>query len=158
MQKITSSIRLAICLLASLLALISGQAVAEQKEVFDGYEVHYNAFRSTFLTPEVAQQYEVIRSKAIGVINISVLKTSPETDARSELPQAVAAQVKAMLTNNIQQQRHLDFRRIIEGPAIYYIAEFQYSQNELLVFDISVQPESSAQPLKLRFSQTFYND
>jgi hypothetical protein len=154
LQKRCSVLIVAIVL--PLAALLSGNLAAEQKAVFDGYEVHYSAFRSTFLTPEVARQYEIVRSKAIGVINISVLKTDPA--GSTALPKAVTANVQAMLTNNIQQQRHLDFRRVIEGTAIYYIAQFQYSQNELLVFDISAQPEGSPTPLKLRFSQTFFND
>ena len=140
------------------LLFFSQTIIAEQKEVFDGYEVHYNAFSSTFLTQEVAKNYEIVRSKAIGVLNISVLKTDNETAANKKLPTAVSAHIEGMVTNNIQQQRHLQFRRVIEGDAIYYIAEFQYSDGELLVFDVGVSPQGSLKPLKMRFSQNFYNN
>ena len=48
-------------LLLSVLSILSLTVSAEQKKVFDGpdgseYEVHYIAFTSTFLDPEVAKQ------------------------------------------------------------------------------------------------------
>jgi len=128
-------------------------AQAEQKERFGDYEVHYSAFTSTFLTPEIAKQYGIVRSKAIGVINISVLKK-----AENGLFEPVPAQLEGMRTNDIQQQQFLAFRRIKEGKAIYYLAEVQFMEGEVLVFNISATPEGQSQPLKLRFSQTFYNE
>ncbi len=136
------------------LMLVSTQSVqAEQKERFGDYEVHYSAFTSTFLTPEIAKQYGIVRSKAIGVINISVLK---KTENGTFEP--VPAQLEGMRTNDIQQQQFLAFRRVKEGKAIYYLAEMQFMEGEVLVFNISATPEGQPQPLKLRFSQTFYNE
>jgi len=136
------------------LVLFSTQsAQAEQKERFGDYEVHYSAFTSTFLTPEIAKQYGIVRSKAIGVINISVLKKS-----ESGLFEPVPAQLEGMRTNDIQQQQFLAFRRVKEGKAIYYLAEVQFMEGEVLTFNISATPEGQPQPLKLRFSQTFYNE
>ncbi|PID44671.1 MAG: hypothetical protein CSB48_01160 [Proteobacteria bacterium] len=137
----------------AILAVFCQSAFAEQKEVFDGFEVHYNAFSSTFLEPDVAKRYGIARSKAVGVVNITVLKT-----AEGSKPVPVAAQIEGLLNNSVQQQRRLPFRRITEGRAIYYIAEFQFVQSELLTFAITVYPEGGTQPLKLRFSQNFYSD
>ena len=127
--------------------------MAEQKERFGDYEIHYSAFVSTFLTPEVAKQYDIVRSRAVGVINISVLKKS-----KSGVFEPVAAQVEGIMTNDIQQKKHLGFRRIKEGKAIYFISEIQYMEGEVLAFNISATPEGQQQPLKMRFSQTFYNE
>ncbi|WP_250656405.1 DUF4426 domain-containing protein [Alkalimarinus coralli] len=138
---------------SSLLFLANQNAFAEQKESFGDYEVHYSAFASTFLTPDVAKQYDIVRSRAVGVVNISVLKK-----AKSGVFEPTAAQVEGMMINDIQQQQHLGFRRIKEGKAIYYIAEIQYLQGEVLTFNVSAIPEGQKKPLKLRFSQTFYND
>lgn len=139
--------------LCSLILLASQGALAEQKESFGDYEIHYSAFASTFLTPEVAQQYDIVRSRAVGVINISVLKKS-----ESGTFEPVAAQVEGVMTNDIQQKKHLGFRRIKEGKAIYFISEVQYMEGEVLAFNISATPEGQQQPLKIRFSQTFYNE
>ncbi len=140
-------------LLASLLIMSTQSVLAEQKERFGDYEVHYSAFASTFLTPDVAKQYDIVRSRAIGVINISVLKKTENGNF-----EPVAAQVEGVRSNDIQQQLHMGFRRIKEGKAIYFIAETQYMEGEVLTFNISATPEGQQQALKLRFSQTFYND
>ena len=134
--------------------LVSIQSVqAEQKERFGDYEVHYSAFTSTFLTPEIAKQYGIVRSKAIGVINISVLKKS-----ENGVFEPVPAQLEGMRTNDIQQQQFLAFRRVKEGKAIYYLTEVQFMEGQVLVFNISATPEGQPKPLKIRFSQTFYNE
>jgi len=140
-----------------LLGLIS-PAQAEQKEVFDGpdgseYEVHYMALASTFLDPEVAKQYQIVRSRAIGIVNISMIKI--DKDGRKK---AVGAAVETRMTNDINQQQFLSFQQVVEGPAIYYLAQLQYRQGELLIFDATVYPEGSVKPLKLRFAQNFYHD
>lgn len=139
--------------LCSLILLVSQSAFAEQKETFGDYEIHYSAFASTFLTPEVAKQYDIVRSRAVGVINISVLK---KTESGTFEP--VAAHVEGVMTNDIQQKKHLGFRRVKEGKAIYFISEIQYMEGEVLAFNISATPEGERQPLKMRFSQTFYNE
>lgn len=138
--------------LISLLLAVTG-AQAEQKEDFGDFEVHYSAFVSTFLTPEVAAQYGLQRSKSIGVVNIAVLKKQGDA-----LPVAVGAGIEGLLNNDVQQQRPLSFRRITEGQAIYYIAEFQFVQSELLTFQVTAYPDGGSAPLKLRFTQNFYND
>jgi len=131
---------------------------AEQKEVFNGpngseYEVHYIAFTSTFLDPEVAKQYELVRSKALGVVNISVIKI--DADGKRK---AVGAVVETKMSNDIQQQQFLSFQQVVEGQAIYYLAQLQFRQGEILTFDTTVYPEGSVKPLQLRFTQNFYND
>ncbi|MFD2230866.1 DUF4426 domain-containing protein [Alkalimarinus sediminis] len=139
--------------LCAVLLLTSQSVNAEQKESFGDYEVHYSTFASTFLSPDVAKQYDIVRSRALGIINISVLKKS-----ESGIFEPVAAHVEGVMTNDIQQKKHLGFRRIKEGKAIYFISEIQYMEGEVLAFNISATPEGQQQPLKLRFSQTFYNE
>lgn len=144
----------------SLLLLLSCSALvqAEQKKVFDGpdgseYEVHYIGFTSTFLDPEVAKQYELVRSRALGVINISVIKVGQDGSRK-----AVGAVLQAKMTNDIQQNQFLSFQQVVEGPAIYYLAQLQFREGEVLTFDVSVFPEGSVKPLQFRFVQNFYND
>ncbi len=138
--------------------LVASLSYAEQKKVFaasDGteYEVHYIAFNSTFLAPDVAKQYDLTRSKALGVINVSVLQVK-EDGSR----EAVGAIVNMNAKNDIQQVQHLSMQQVIEGKAIYYIAQLQYREGEILTFDISVFPQGVTDPFKLRFSHNFYND
>lgn len=146
-----------LCLLV-ICTLMAVPSYAEQKKVFaapDGteYEVHYIAFNSTFLEPDVAKQYDLTRSKALGVVNVSVLKVN--VDGSRE---AVGAIVNMNAKNDIQQVQHLSMQQVIEGKAIYYIAQLQFREGEILTFDISVFPQGVSDPFRLRFSHNFYND
>lgn len=131
---------------------------AEQKKVFNGpdgseYEIHYIGFTSTFLDPDIAKQYDIVRSRALGVINISVIKVEHDGSRK-----AVGAVLQAKMTNDIQQNQFLSFQQIVEGPAIYYLAQLQFREGEVLTFDVSAYPEGSVKPLQFRFVQNFYND
>lgn len=145
-------------LLLGILSVLSMTASAGQKKVFDGpdgsqYEVHYIAFTSTFLNPDVAKQYKLVRSKAMGIVNISVLKV--DADGKKK---AVGAVVQGKMTNDIQQSQFPSFQQVVEGPAIYYLAQVQFREGENLTFDVSVFPEGSTRALQFRFVQNFYND
>lgn len=59
-----------ICLLTLLLAL---PAMAERKHSVGEYDVHYIAFNSGFLQPDIAAAAGLVRSKTQGVVNIAVL-------------------------------------------------------------------------------------
>ncbi len=131
-----------------ILALFTTATMAEQKEDMGEYVLHYNAFASTFLTPKIAQQYKIMRSRSIGIINLALIK-KPDT--------AVGALVQGTFTNNVQQQQTLSFTQIVEGKSIYYIAQVPFSEGELLTFDITLMPNGAKQPLQFQFSQNFYN-
>jgi hypothetical protein len=133
-------------------------AYAEQKQVFDGpdgseYEVHYIGFASTFLDAEVAKQYNLVRSRALGIINISVIKVEADGSRK-----AVGAVVEIKMKNDLQQAQFLSSQQVVEGKAIYYLAQLQYKQGELLIFDVSIYPEGRTKAMQFRFSQNFYHD
>lgn len=53
--------------------ILSTSVNAEQKQTLGQWDVHYIAFPTTFLTPEIAKANGFIRSKYNAIINISVL-------------------------------------------------------------------------------------
>ncbi|MCH8493797.1 MAG: DUF4426 domain-containing protein [Idiomarina sp.] len=115
---------------------------------FDNWEVHYIAFPSTMLQPEIASRYNIRRSGARGLINISVLDT-----AREDKPaQRVALQGYAL--NSVGQRINLQFRRFVEEPAIYYIAEVGHENEDRLRFFITITQGNRSE--ELRFTHTFY--
>ena len=153
-----SAIKVCFYLVLFMVSGLSQVAHAEQKKVFDGpdgseYEVHYIAFTSTFLDPDIAKQYDLVRSRALGIINLSVIKIDKDGSRK-----AVGAVLQAKMTNDIQQNQFLSFQQVVEGPAIYYLAQLQFREGEILTFDVSVYPEGSLKPLQFRFVQNFYND
>lgn len=145
-------------LLIMLLSLCAFSAHAEQKKVFDGpegseYELHYIALNSTFLEPEIARQYQLIRSKAMGLINISLIQVFPDGRRKAQ-----TALVQGRVTNEIQQQNVLDFKQVIEGDAVYYLSQLQFAEGKNLRIDLEVYPPGLNEPLVHRFTHAFFND
>lgn len=109
--------------------LCTGWAHAEQSVRFDDLEVHYVLLASTFLEPDVAARYGIVRARDRGLVNLSVLSGSGEPRP---------ARVDGVLKNLLGQRIDLEFRELEDGDAIYYIATFRYTDAELLRFEITV--------------------
>ena len=135
-----------------MLVCASVQAVADSQS-FGEYTVHYIAVNSTFITPEIADQYGIVRGKRNAFLNISVLHNNEDG---STTP--VTATVQGGKSNLMQQSSDIAFREIREGKAIYYIGEFDFSNAELLRFRLSVQPEAKGPQHELEWSTQLYAD
>ena len=149
------SLRLASLISGLLLCLASFNASAEQKHVFGDYEVHYMGLNSSFLTPEVAKVYDIPRSGSLGFLNISVLQHSKG----NPLPAALDAKVVGTIRNLIGQKRELEFRRVREGKAIYYISTFNFDDGDMYNIDLDIVPSNAKQKnFDVKFSQRFYTE
>ena len=135
------------------LALFSTQLQAEQFVEDDQYVVHYSAFNSSMLTPEVAKAYDLMRSRQRAIMNVAVQKKMPDGKTK-----AVMAQLQGYTGALGGSERPLDFKIVTEGDAIYYLAEFLIGDGEKLNFDISVKPTPDRAPIKVKFSQEFFQD
>jgi len=136
--------RIALLFIALCLSL---PALAERKQSFGDLDVHYNAFNSSFLQPEIASAVGLSRSKTQGVVNISVLKTGQPT----------AARVSGEMRNLLGQIHSLRFKQVSEGEAIYYLAQFPIEQQEMLRFSLKIQAGSGTTH-SLDFNQEFFPD
>ena len=136
--------RLASLLLCLLVAL---PALAERKQTFGELDVHYSVFNSSFLQPDIAAAAGLTRSKTGGVLNVAVLK------AGKGLPAKVSGQIK----NLLGQTSTLSFKQVLESGAVYYLAEFQLREREILTFSLSVQVGDSA-PHSFTFNQEVFPD
>jgi len=136
-----------VSLLASTLALgLPSNAHAEQSKQAGAYNVHYVAFASTFLSPEMARKYNLVRGRNRALINISVLD-------KDNSP--VRAKLSGSVKNLPGQILRLNFAEVIEGDAVYYLAQTRFSDQELMRFDINfVGPDGVANNLK--FEQKLY--
>src|SRR5690554_5561702 len=99
------SLRRAVALLMLVFALPA--SAQGDSQTFGDYTVHYSVFNSTFLKPEIAQTYGLIRARDRALINVSVTKTDDEKTTLG-LP----AQVRGQTSNLLQQQQQLDFQEI----------------------------------------------
>ena len=136
--------------LSSLFLALAVQAAdaarPERKEVFGDVTVHYSAFASSMLQPQVATDNGLIRSTNLGVLNITVLKRGgPE-----------AATVSGTVEDLTGRGSPLAFRQMTDHGTIYYLAQFKIEQPETLVFDLKI--ETGGVSHKLSFNQEVFSD
>ena len=143
----------AAAVIAGVMLVASSISWAESFQSFGDYDVHYNAFTTDFLSPQVAQTYKIQRSKNRALLNISILKKVLGTPGES-----VAGVVRGNAKNLSGQLRSLDIRKVTDGPAIYYLATFAVNNEETLDFEIQVTPQGSDAPHEVKFRQQFFTD
>ena len=131
-----------------LLASLALTSHAEQAIYSPKYDIHYNAFNTMMVPPEVAQSYGFTRARNRALLNISVLDSSSK--------KALPAVVTGTRTNIIGQLLPLEFVQIKEQNAIYYIAQLRFTEEEMWRFELQIQPDLNADAIPLKFSQTFY--
>jgi hypothetical protein len=136
--------RIALLLMSLCLSL---PALAEQKQSYGDLDVHYSAFNSGFLQPEVAAATGLVRSKTQGVVNVAVLKAGT----------ASSAKVSGTVKNLLGQSTALSFKEVKEGKAIYYLAQFPFEQRETLRFTLNVTAADGV-PHSFDFNQEFFPD
>ena len=106
---------------------------------------------SMFIPLVVAEKYNLRRNACYGIVNIAIRDVSTD-----DLGVAVGGMVSGYAMNLLAQRSSLKFSEVKEGNAIYYLADFKFSNEELLKFVVDVKPQRSSQSETLRFEQTFY--
>jgi len=145
-----------------VLSLVAGVALAgaaffanaENATHDSGYTIHHNAMTTDNLSPKIAKAYNIQRSKARGMLNVSVIK-----DKAGSTGTPVKAKVSAMASNPLTgHARLIDMREVSEGNAVYYIGDFGVGNRETLNFELQVTPNGAPAPLTAKLSQQFFTD
>jgi hypothetical protein len=138
-------------LVLTLAAFVCCAADAQQSEMFGPYELHYSVVNTTFLTPEVAASYGIVRGKKRGILTLAVRE-----------PEAADQRTRPMLlqgrTWDLIQNQTLEFQEIREGEAVYYVAEFKFINEEWRFFQVDFRPEGSEQTHSFQFKHQLYID
>ncbi|CAA0117459.1 DUF4426 domain-containing protein [Zhongshania aliphaticivorans] len=139
----------------SLLLSFSAQAqeappVTATSSNFGKDTVHYSVVNTTFLTPQVAKSYGIIRGEDKFIINVSVRRQLNTSNI------AVRAKVKGN-SSDLIHRTPLEFKEIIEQDAIYYIAEFELSNDERQDFRLSVNVDNRPS-YDIQFNKMLYID
>ena len=127
-------------------------AGASSAEIGD-YVVHFSAQTTDQLPPEIARQYNIVRSKNRAMLNVSVLRKSDNVP--------VLADVTVKTVNLTGQLKNVTMRKIEEPGetvAIYYIGDTTVANRETLNFDISITPDGVDSASLVRFQRQFYSD
>jgi len=144
------SILLSIALLVSNLSYAVDQQLYKQQ---GEYKVFYSAFNSSFIDPDIAVANDIVRGKDKGLINIAVAKVPGV---------ALPAVVSGTVSNIIQQSQTLEFVAVREQNTVYYLAPFEFDNEDFLTFKIRVVPQSdgpeTVYPYDFKFQKKMYVD
>lgn len=132
----------------TILLVSSFTVLAAQYKTLGDWDVHYIVINTSFLTPEVAKNYGLQRSKYQGLVNISVL------DSNTQKAQNV--DVSGSAVNLIGTKKPLSFKMVEEGDAIYYLAVLPFRHQEKYRFDIDIRHGDKTETL--RFNHEFYSE
>ena len=139
--------------LIMLSMLLSSMAISEplQQSHYKQHgktKIFYSAFDSSFIAPEVAIAYDFIRGKDKGLVNIAAVKT---------LGQGEPATITGKVYNIFQQYQVLKFIAIKEQNSIYYLAPFEFENEDFLTFKITVTPNGEL-PYSFKFQKKMYHN
>lgn len=148
MNTIHNSLSTALTFAITLL-FIAGGAHAEQSKMFGNYELHYSVVNTTFIEPDVAATYGIVRGEKRGIINLAVLDTETEENV------PVSMLLKGRTWDLIQNQ-FLEFKEVREGKAIYYIADFKFINEEWRFFEFDFRPEGATESYTFKFRHQLY--
>ena len=133
------------------------QAAGATSADIGNHIVHFSAQSTDQLPPAVAREYNIVRSKNRAMLNVSVIGKSDHTP--------VSSRVTVNTVNLTGQLKNITMREIKEGRedqgdvvAIYYIGDTTVANREVLVFDISVQPDGEETVSEVRFKRQFFSD
>jgi len=112
-------------------------------------QIFYSAFDSSFLTHEIAVANNFVRGKDRGLVNIAVVKT---------LGTGIPAKVTGQVQNIFQQIQQLEFVAIKEQSTVYYLAPFDFENEDFLTFKINVTAGDSKIPYDFKFQKKMYHN
>ncbi len=131
-------------------SLLSTLAFAEQKIVDGAYHIHYSVFPSTAISAKVAATYQLKRSRHRALINIT-----PQL-VEGEQISGVKGKLSGTARNLIGQSTQLEFREIIEGTVVYYVAELPFSNEDHFRFNLTFIPQDTLnKTISLKFEKKF---
>ena len=137
----------------TLLALSLLPALAQTQgnsAQFGRFEVLYSVVNTTFVEPDVAATYNMVRARDRAFVNIAVLETLEDGSRRG-----VSAKIQGR-SWDLFQNTFLEFTEVREGDAIYYIADFEFSDKEVRFFNLQLLPEGEKRSVELKFQQKVY--
>jgi hypothetical protein len=123
----------------------------ESVKDFGEYVLYFNALNTDQLSPEIAREYEIVRSKSRALLNVSIHRKL--ADGRTE---AVTGAVSASAINLNGQLMTMTLREIREDTAIYYIGELAITDGEVLIYTIDATPSNDPSRFTVRFKKQFF--
>ena len=123
----------------------------ESSKDFGEFVLFFNALNTDQLTPDIAREYGIVRSKSRALLNVSIHRKLD--GGRTE---AVTGAVSASAINLNGQLMTMTLREIREDTAIYYIGELAITNGEVLIYTIDATPSNDPSRFTVRFKKQFF--
>jgi uncharacterized protein DUF4426 len=125
----------------------------EGNKDFGEYVLYFNAINTDQLSPEIAGEYNIVRSKSRAMLNVSI-----HHKLANGSTEAVEGAVSASAVNLNGQLKTMTLRKVPEETAIYYIGELAITDGEVLIYTIDATPQGEASRFTVRFKKQFFVD
>ncbi|GGC95769.1 DUF4426 domain-containing protein [Halopseudomonas salina] len=141
-------------LLCTLMLVAAPLAMAQDQSPkrFGDIIVYFSPFNSSYVAPQVAANVGLERAPDKGVLNIAVQRETPD----GAVP--VDARVTGTVKTLIEQETPLNFIRVKEEDALYFVANYGAPTRSILRFEIDIQPEEGGAVHTLNFQKEFFPD
>jgi hypothetical protein len=123
----------------------------ESSKDFGEYVLFFNAINTDQLTPDIAREYGIVRSKSRAMLNVSIHRKR-----ENGTTEAVTGAVSASAINLNGQLKTMTLREIREDLAIYYIGELAVTDGEVLIYTIDATPSNDPSRFTVRFKKQFF--
>lgn len=125
----------------------------EGNKDFGEYVLYFNAINTDLLSPKIAGDYNIVRSKSRAMLNVSI-----HHKLANGSTEAVEGAVSASAVNLNGQLKTMTLRKVPEETAIYYIGELAITDGEVLIYTIDATPQGEASRFTVRFKKQFFVD
>lgn len=123
----------------------------ESHKDFGEYVLYFNALNTDQLSPDIAREYGIVRSKSRALLNVSIHRKRDNGST-----EAVTGAVSASAINLNGQLKTMTLREIREDAAIYYIGELAITDGEVLIYTVDATPSNEPSRFTVRFKKQFY--
>jgi hypothetical protein len=126
-------------------------SATETSKDFGDYVLYFNALNTDQLSPDIAREYGIVRSKSRALLNVSIHRKGENGQT-----EAVTGTVSASAINLNGQLKTMTLREIREESAIYYIGELAITDGEVLIYTIDATPVNELSRFAVRFKKQFF--
>ncbi|MFV8818836.1 DUF4426 domain-containing protein [Haliea sp. E17] len=133
--------------------LLAAPLWAQQSQRFGPYELHYSVVNTTFLAPEVAAAYGLTRGRDYAILNLALQEHLEDGSVAAR-----TMQLKGTTWDLTGRVTELAFQEVRENPAIYYLAEFRFFDEEFRHFEVHFRPQDTSETLTLKVKHQMYQD
>ncbi len=126
------------------LLLSASFAHGQQSARFDEFELHYSIVYTTFLTADIAAEFDIPRGKDKAMLTLSV-RDADAGDIEGR-PTAISGRTWDLITGG-----NMKVREVREGRATYYLVPFEFLDREYRFFEFDFTPDGSEKTYSYKF-------